>query len=58
MPPTKGAVLKKLFEMNPIHRTVVLWIAFMTTMWIVFGIGLVTHPGAYTDLSAVDRETG
>ena len=50
--------MKKLFEMNPIHRTVVLWIAFMTTMWIVFGIGLVTHPGAYTDLSAVDRGTG
>ena len=50
--------MKNLFEMNPIHRTVVLWIAFMAAMWIVFGIGLVTHPGAYTNLPALDRETG
>jgi hypothetical protein len=50
--------LKNLFEMNPIHRTVILWIAFMATMWIVFGIGLVTHPGAYTNLPAPERETG
>ncbi len=50
--------MKNLFEMNSVQRTVVLWIAFMATMWIVFGIGLVTHPDAYTYLPAVGRETG
>jgi hypothetical protein len=50
--------LKKLFEMNSVQRAVVLWIAFMATLWIVFGIGLVTHPDAYTLLTSVGRETG
>ncbi len=30
----------------------------MATLWIVFGIGLLTHPGAYQNVSAVERETG
>jgi hypothetical protein len=50
--------LKNLFEMNSVQRTVVLWIAFMAILWIVFGIGLVTHPNAYTHLPAMGRETG
>jgi hypothetical protein len=50
--------VKNLFEMGPIWRSVTQWIAFMATLWIVFGIGLVTHPGAYADIPAVDRETG
>ncbi len=50
--------MKKLFEMNSVQRTVVMWIAFMAILWIVFGIGLVTHPNAYTYLPAVGRETG
>jgi hypothetical protein len=55
---SKGDILKNLFEMNSVQRTVVLWIAFMAILWIVFGIGLVTHPNAYTHLPAVGRETG
>ena len=50
--------MKKLFEMNSVQRTVVMWIAFMAILWIVFGIGLVTHPDAYTYLPAAGRETG
>ena len=30
----------------------------MATTWIVFAIGLVTHPGVFTNLPAVGRETG
>lgn len=44
--------------MHPIQRSVVLWIAFMAAMWTVFGIGLLTHPGAYTNLPEVARATG
>jgi hypothetical protein len=50
--------LKNLFEMDPIRRSATLWIAFMAKLWIVFGIGLVTHPGAYANIPAVDRATG
>jgi hypothetical protein len=50
--------LKKLFEMDPLRRSVVLWVAFMATMWIVFGIGVLTHPDAYANLPAPDRATG
>lgn len=50
--------MKHLFEMNLFQRAAVLWIAFMAAMWIVFGIGLATHPGAYANLPAPDRATG
>jgi Zn-dependent membrane protease YugP len=50
--------LKKLLEMNPVRRTVILWIVFMVALWLVFGIGLLTHPGAYQQVPAVERETG
>jgi hypothetical protein len=50
--------LKKLLEVNPLRRTVILWIAFMAALWLVFGIGLLTHPGAYDHVPAVERETG
>ncbi len=50
--------MKKLFDLQPLPRAVVLWLAFMALMWLVFGIGLLTHPGAYTQVAAMDRATG
>lgn len=50
--------MKYLFELNPIQRTVVMWLGFMASVWIVFGIGLVTHQDAYSNIHTLDRETG
>lgn len=30
----------------------------MAVMWIVFGVGLATHPGAYSNSPVLDRQTG
>jgi hypothetical protein len=57
-PKQKGIILKNLFDMQPLPRTVVLWLAFMALMWLVFGVGLLTHPGAYTQIPAMERAAG
>jgi hypothetical protein len=50
--------IKKFLELSVLPRTIFLWIAFMTILWIIFGLGIVTHPEAWRNIPLVETETG
>ncbi len=50
--------LSKLFRLNVVARSVAMWLAFMGVLWVVFAVGVFTHPQAWSGVAPVSVETG
>jgi hypothetical protein len=50
---TGGKWLHKLPEMEPLRRAVVVWLLFQAVLWLTFGLGYLTNPGAWVDAPSV-----
>lgn len=50
--------MNRLFKKNAITRSILIWLAFMTVLWIVFAIGVLTHPTAWVNIPPVEVQTG
>ena len=51
-------MLTNLYRQNVLSRTALVWSGFSIALWMVFGIGLVTHPQAWGSAAEVQRQTG
>jgi hypothetical protein len=49
---------KNYLDMPVLPRAGILWVTFMTLLWAVFGLGIVTHPEAWRNIQPVEPETG
>ncbi len=50
--------IKMYFDMPVLPRTGILWVAFMSTLWIVFTVGLITHPEAWINIPPIEPDKG
>lgn len=50
--------MNTLFKQNVIKRSVIIWLAFMSVLWIVFAIGVLTHPQAWANVPIGEVQTG
>lgn len=50
--------MKRLFTINVVARSIILWLLFMLVMWSVFALGWFTHQQAWNTGVEVQRETG
>lgn len=51
-------LLKRIYNQNPITRTIVVWCLFMAIQWTVFLIGFLTHRSAWVNVEVLTPDTG
>lgn len=51
-------MLKALYRVNPLPRAALIWIGFLSALWIVFGVAYLTHPQAWGTSAYIVRQTG
>ena len=50
--------LSWLYRQPVIRRSIALWAAMMAVMWVVFGLGVLTHPEAWSGVTPAEMESG
>jgi hypothetical protein len=51
-------MLANLYRRNVLSRTLFIWLGFSAALWLIFGIGWITHPQAWGSGVDVQRLTG
>jgi len=51
-------LLKRIYNENPVTRTIVVWCLFMAIQWTVFLIGFLTHRSAWVNVEVLTPDTG
>lgn len=54
----RGAREHWLVRQHPVVRTLVVWAVMMVVLWVVFAVAVVTHPAAWTDVTAQPLDRG
>jgi uncharacterized membrane protein SpoIIM required for sporulation len=54
----EGTLLKRIYNMNPVTRTLVVWCLFMAIQWAVFLVGFLTHRSAWMNVQVLTPDTG
>ncbi len=50
--------MSRLFHLDVLARSAILWLAFMCALWAIFAVGVWTHPDAWSNIAEVEVETG
>ena len=51
------SLIGRLYQMDAIKRSVVIWLGFQAVLWFVFGIGYASHKEAWTNVIGVESAT-
>lgn len=51
-------MLKRIYSLKPVKRTIIVWIIFFAIQWGVFLLGYMTHKDAWTNVNVLVPDTG
>lgn len=46
-----------IYKISPIKRSIIIWVVFQITLWVVFGISYINHKEAWTNAIEVESTT-
>lgn len=50
-------ILPNIYQISAVRRAIIIWLVFQVLVWVVFGIGYLSSPNAWTGDSPIDPST-